>query len=78
LVGASASGGTAVADVGAATVTWNGGVPAGGSVTITITATIDAGPGTRISNQATFFYDSDGGGDNDASGETDGYPCPPG
>jgi uncharacterized repeat protein (TIGR01451 family) len=78
LVSAAASSGTAVANLGTNTASWNGAIPVGDSVTITITATIDAGPGTRISNQATFLYDSDGDGTNDASGETDAYPCAPG
>jgi uncharacterized repeat protein (TIGR01451 family) len=78
LVSAVASSGTAVATLGTNTASWNGAIPAGDSVTITITATIDAGPGARISNQATFLYDSDGDGTNDASGETDAYPCAPG
>ena len=72
LVSAVASAGTAVADLGTDTAHWNGAIAAGASVTITITTTIDAGPGTRISNQATFQYDS---GTNDASGARDAYPC---
>ena len=45
LVSASASAGTAVANVGTKTVTWNGTIPASGSVMITINATINAGTG---------------------------------
>jgi hypothetical protein len=54
-------------------VTWNGSIPAGGSVTITLQATVDAGlpPGTSISNQATFAYDADGNGTNEATGVSD-------
>ncbi|MBV8518929.1 MAG: DUF11 domain-containing protein [Acidobacteria bacterium] len=73
LVNASASSGTATATVATNTVTWNGGIAAGGSVTITIHATINpaAPPGTLISNQGTFMYDSDANGTNDTSGVTD-------
>ena len=73
LVSATATSGTAVATVGTNTVTWNGSIPASGSVTITITATVSpaAIPGTTISNQGTFSYDDDGNGINEASGVTD-------
>jgi uncharacterized repeat protein (TIGR01451 family) len=72
LVSANASSGTAVANVGTNTVTWNGSYPAGGSVTITITATIDSGTqGTTISNQGNFSYDADLDGTNESSGVTD-------
>ncbi|MBK9608128.1 MAG: hypothetical protein IPO58_17450 [Betaproteobacteria bacterium] len=58
LAGATASSGTALATVGTNTVTWNGSLaPLGGSVVITITATINAGTlGTTISNQGTVAY----------------------
>jgi uncharacterized repeat protein (TIGR01451 family) len=73
LVSATATSGTAAVNVGTRTVTWNGSIPVGGSVTITINATIDANvaPGTTLSNQATFNYDADGNGTNEASGVTD-------
>ncbi|MGA8810222.1 MAG: hypothetical protein WB973_20315 [Thermoanaerobaculia bacterium] len=73
LVTASASSGTAVANVGTNTVTWNGGIaPGGGTVTITITATIlPSAAGTPVSNQGTISYDSDGNGTNDATAQTD-------
>ncbi len=73
LVGAGATAGTAVADPVTNTVAWNGSVPAGGIVTITIAATIDgdALPGTTISNQATYIVDSDANGTNDAAGTSD-------
>src|SRR6185295_3054692 len=68
LVSANASSGTAVATVATNTVTWNGSVPGGGSVTITINATIDAGTeGQRVSNQATVLYYSDGNGTNETA-----------
>lgn len=72
LVSASATSGVAVANIAANTVTWNGAIPASGSVTITIVATVEAGTaGQTITNQATFTYDSNGDGTNDASGVTD-------
>ncbi len=72
LVSANATSGTAVATVATNTVTWNGSIPAGGSVTITISATIKPGTGgTTISNQGTLSYDSDGNATNDAAGVTD-------
>lgn len=72
LVGASATSGTAVANVPANTVTWNGSIPAGGSVTLTIVATVETGTaGQTITNQATFTYDANGDGTNDTPGVTD-------
>jgi uncharacterized repeat protein (TIGR01451 family) len=73
LVSATATSGTATATVATRTVAWNGSLAAGGSVTITINATIDANvaPGTTLTNQATFNYDADGNGTNEASGVTD-------
>ncbi len=73
LVSASATSGTAVANVGTNTVTWNGSIAAGGSVTITIQATLLSGavPGTMVSNQGTIRYDADGDGTNEATGVTD-------
>lgn len=72
LVSATAGSGTAVATIASNTVTWNGAIAAAGSVTITITATINAGTqGTTISNQGTASYDADGNGSNEASALTD-------
>lgn len=72
LVSASASSGAAVATVPTNTVTWNGSIPAGGSVTITIIATVEAGTaGQTISNQATFIYDANADGTNETTGVTD-------
>ena len=72
LVSASASSGTAVATVGSNTVTWNGSVPGNGSVTITITATVNAGTeGTTISNQGSVAFDADGNGSNESTALTD-------
>jgi len=69
LLSASATSGTATADIPNNRVLWNGSIPAGGSVTITIQASVNAGTaGTPISNQATIAYDADGNGTNEASG----------
>jgi uncharacterized repeat protein (TIGR01451 family) len=72
LVSATATNGTAVANVGTNTVAWNGSIAAGGTVTITIQAFVKQGTiGTTISNQATVSYDSDANGTNDASRVSD-------
>jgi uncharacterized repeat protein (TIGR01451 family) len=72
LVSATATSGTAAA-AGANTVIWHGSIPAAGSVTITITATINPAnaPGTTISNQGFFSHDADGNGDNESFRLTD-------
>jgi len=71
LVAASASGGTATANTGTNTVTWNGVVPANDSITISIDATIKAGTtGNTIANTGTISYDADGNGTNEASAST--------
>ncbi len=78
LVSATASSGTAAANTGTNTVTWNGAIPAGGSVTITITATIlPAAAGTTVSNQGTISFDADGNGTNESTAQTDD-PTKPG
>jgi uncharacterized repeat protein (TIGR01451 family) len=69
LVSASASSGTAT--MAGNVASWNGSLPAGGSVTITIVATIGAAATGTISNQGTISFDSDGNGSNDASVPTD-------
>jgi uncharacterized repeat protein (TIGR01451 family) len=70
LVSASATSGTAT--TGANTVSWNGSIAGSGSVTITITATINSVPdGTIVSNQGSISYDADGNGTNEASRLTD-------
>jgi uncharacterized repeat protein (TIGR01451 family) len=76
LVSATASSGTAIANAGTRTVTWNGAIAAGGNVTITIAATIDADASGTISNQGRFAYDADGDGSNEASGVTDDPSTP--
>jgi uncharacterized repeat protein (TIGR01451 family) len=73
LVSASATAGVASTDVGTRTVHWNGAIAAGGSVTVTINATIaqTATPGTVVSNQGSVSWDSDANGSNDSTGVTD-------
>jgi uncharacterized repeat protein (TIGR01451 family) len=72
LVSADAGSGTATADLGTNTVTWNGRIEQGTeSVTITITATIKSGTeGHTVSNQGTMNYDADGNGTNEATAMT--------
>jgi uncharacterized repeat protein (TIGR01451 family) len=77
LVSAAASSGV-VSTAGNA-VTWNGAIPVGGRVTITINATIDAGTaGTTICNQATIAFDADGNGTNESGGLSDDPNTPTG
>jgi len=73
LVSAMATSGTAVANTGTNTVTWNGSLASGGSVTITITALINGNvaPGTTISNQGNIAFDADANGTNESSAVTD-------
>ena len=67
----TASSGT-VSGAGVNPVTWNGSIPPGGSVVITIPATIlAAAAGQVVSNQGTVSWDSDGSGTNDATALTD-------
>lgn len=71
LVSANASSGTAGTAGNA--VNWNGAIPAAGSVTITITATVNAGTGGQnICNQGTAHVDADAtGGTNETNVLTD-------
>jgi uncharacterized repeat protein (TIGR01451 family) len=73
LVSASASSGTTALEIPANTVNWDGGLPSGGSVTLTIHATIksSAATGRPIANQATINFDADGNGTNEATALTD-------
>ena len=73
LVSANATSGTAVATIPTNTVTWNGSIaPLGGSVTITINATVNAGAGGQaISNQGQVAFDADGNGTNETNAVTD-------
>jgi len=72
LTGASATAGTVSTNPGTRTVTWNGSLEAGASVTVTITATIQAGTlGSTLANQATLAWDADADGVNEATGVSD-------
>jgi uncharacterized repeat protein (TIGR01451 family) len=73
LVGASASSGAVAVDTINGIVTWNGSIPAGGSVTIFIDALLPVGAaeGTTIENQGSVAFDADGDGDNESSALTD-------
>jgi uncharacterized repeat protein (TIGR01451 family) len=54
------------------TVNWDGPIPAGGGVTITITATVNAGTALQtVSNQGTVNHDNNGDGTNEAADLTD-------
>jgi len=75
LTGASASSG--IASTLGNMAMWNGSIPVGGMVTITINATINAGTnGTTICNQATIMFDADGDGINETSGVSDDPSTP--
>ena len=64
LISATATSGTAVADLPNNRVTWNGSIPNGGTVTVTIVARIND---IRATNEATVHYDADGNGTNESS-----------
>ncbi len=67
----TASAGT-VSGSGVNPVTWDGAIPMGGSVVITIPARISAAAaGQVVSNQGTANYDGDGDGTNEATALTD-------
>jgi uncharacterized repeat protein (TIGR01451 family) len=73
LVSATATAGTATATPATNTVVWNGSIAGGGSVTVTIQATVKAATalGTVVSNQGTVHYDGDGDGTNETAVPTD-------
>jgi uncharacterized repeat protein (TIGR01451 family) len=66
-VSADASSGTAHYLTTIDTVAWDGSIPAGGSVTLTIVATINPAATGMISNQGQTFFDADGNGSNESS-----------
>jgi hypothetical protein len=69
LLAASATAGSAT--ISGNTVSWNGSIPASGSVGITINARTNLGTALRtIHNQATFAYDRNADGSNESSGAT--------
>ncbi|MFL6260353.1 MAG: hypothetical protein ACJ76Y_11625 [Thermoanaerobaculia bacterium] len=70
LTGASATSG--VASTSGNMATWNGAIPVGGTVTITMNGTIDPlTAGMTFCNQATIAYDADGNGINESIGFSD-------
>ena len=75
LVSATSTSGTTVANVGTNTVTFNGSIPASGSVTITIIATIN-GTQQTITNQGTVNFDADSNGTNESAVLTDNPATP--
>ncbi len=50
---------------------WNGSIPSGGNVTITITASIDLSASGTIVNQGSIMFDGDGNGSNESTVLTD-------
>ncbi len=70
---AGASSGATSVDLPGNAVHWDGGIPSGGTVTLTIHATIEAteGLGATVSSQGTAHYDADGSGTNEATALTD-------
>lgn len=75
LVSASATSGTATTSGN--NVHWNGSIPAGGTVTITIQATIlSIPPGQVVTNQGQISFDGDGNGTNEATASTDDPSLP--
>ncbi len=69
-VSVTATSGTAIATN---LLTWDGSIPAGGTVTITLLVQLSSllAPGATVSNQATALYDADGDGTNEASSSSD-------
>ncbi len=67
LVSAEADSGTAIADPSTNLVTWNGAIPSGTSVTITITATVDSrAVGGTVENEGILHFDQNGDGTNES------------
>jgi uncharacterized repeat protein (TIGR01451 family) len=73
-----ASSGTLAVLLGSNTVAWNGSIPGGGSVTITLSAEIvpTAFEGQVVSNQGTILYDADANGTDESSVLTDTIRAP--
>jgi uncharacterized repeat protein (TIGR01451 family)/uncharacterized repeat protein (TIGR02543 family) len=73
LVSANATTGSATVDLPSGTVTWDGSIPTGGSVVITVNATVQTAAvlGDTVSNQGTISYDADGDGTNESNILTD-------
>ena len=77
-VSVSATSGTAT--VTPTLLTWEGSIPAGGTVTLTLLVRLnnDLAAGATVSNQATALYDADGDGTNEASASSDDPATPAG
>jgi len=73
LTGAQVISGGGTVATNANTVTWNGPIPAGGTVVLEITARIAGGTeeGQPVTNQGQLLVDVDGDGDNDSARLTD-------
>jgi len=77
LLAASADAGTVETDPASRTVRWNGSVPAGGVVTITVEARIEPGTvGETLANQAAVAFDQDGDGLNEGAAPSDDPSTP--
>jgi len=77
LISGLATSGSTTTDIGTNTVTWDGMVPAGGTATIVIQATINAGTaGQTVSNQASVHFDGDGDGTNESTVPSDNPGLP--
>jgi uncharacterized repeat protein (TIGR01451 family) len=76
VLSASATAGTV--NLAGSVLTWNGSIPAGGSVTITIRGYLDSATpaGTVVSNQGTVLFDTDGNGTNESTALTNNGPGP--
>ena len=75
----SATSGLMGPDVAPNSVAWNGSLASGATVTITITATIDASTarGTVVTNQGRAYFDADGNGSNETLAFSPTIPvCP--
>ncbi|HEX2162597.1 MAG TPA: ELWxxDGT repeat protein [Thermoanaerobaculia bacterium] len=66
----------AAAAAGGEVVTWNGSLPPGGSVEVTIVVEADAAPPAGLSLQAAGTFDSDGDGSNETSFASDDPSLP--
>ena len=69
LLAASASAGSA--STGGGTVHWNGKIPAGGSVAITVDAAVAVASHQTIANQGQVSFDATGDGANDTTAPSD-------
>ncbi|MEO7850894.1 MAG: hypothetical protein ABIR94_01400, partial [Rubrivivax sp.] len=75
---ASSTSGVTTYNAATRTVEFNGAIPAGGSVTITINGIVNRFdvPGGNLSNQGTIRFDADGNGTNESTALTDDPTVP--